>query len=195
MTPPERDRRRAMDVAPLAEKLERRLQRRRKRWAETGAALTWSQVLAGERCRGCGQAVLREHARQKDLAKELATFLQRHADCHTYRSAVEVGGVPHCGDCCPPLPIRPAEFLKRQATFREMRKRSSTAHLRAWALTLSCGHVVERTADRRSPFRPASTPWAPVYPCPTCDEKRAIVEATEVGPAEASKQPASDSPG
>ena len=193
MTPEELRRQRALSVAPLAEERAARRALRREQWISEGAYLTWDEVLAGEPCRGCGEPVLRKHAPERSRAREMVEFQERHSGCATYKSAVEVGGIMHCGDCCPPLPLSPGAHFERSLKFSMMYAKRSTKHLRQWDLTLSCGHTIQRSADWQSSFEPAAYDWSPVYPCSTCGEERAIIVASKLGPGDSTPRTPTES--
>lgn len=143
---------------------------------------------AGHPCRGCGEPILdglggwppllrvTSEERAEHDAEE-TRYKERHGKCRAVRWTVSGSRTQHCGQCCPPPPLseEQAKVIKEILLGHETNKRD----LDDWDLTLTCDHTVRLTQhrDRRS----FSTS---VVPCPTCRERRGVVEAVHVGPTE-----------
>lgn len=118
-------------------------------------SLTWEAYMAGEPCPGCGRPYRDEerwefrgtmHMTNAERARydaEEARYTEDHGDCHAVRHSVSGSLTMHCGKCCPPPPLSPAQIEH----LRRILGRPKQPHeLMRWRLRLYCGHVVERQA-------------------------------------------------
>jgi len=189
MTDDERERRalqRARRAAEAAEADDRRLEERHQQWQRERTRLTWAEYEAGEPCRGCGlpmrdgldswfplNSLTPDQRAEYDQAEEL--FRERHHDCRSYRWSG--GRVQHCGYCCPPPPMSPQQWHEIERILSSHPARHEDQD--AWDLTLTCGHTVRRTQHRDH-----DRYGARVVECPTCEQRRGVIAAQHIGPAD-----------
>lgn len=119
------------------------------------ASLTYEQYRAGRPCPGCGHPYIDAeyfepkgtmHFSGSERARSDADefrFKEAHASCGSHRHRVSGSLTMHCGKCCPPPPLSPAQCDRLATLLRE----PTPAHeLMTWRLRLYCGHTVEQRA-------------------------------------------------
>ena len=119
------------------------------------APLTFEQYRAGQPCPGCGRPYIdaapfeprgtmffSDSERARYGAEEVR-FKEAHPTCGSHSHGVSGSLTKHCGKCCPPPPLSPAQ-LDRLATL--LRRPTPDHELVVWQLRLYCGHTVERRA-------------------------------------------------
>lgn len=173
---------RARREALAAEEEDRRMTERRAMWEREGMYQTREEFESGEPCRGCGEPLLDGRGDRIERAEreaEETRFKERHGDCHALRWTMEGSSTMHCGYCCPPHPMSDKQW---KTISRILGSGSNDPdrwkQLDAWDLTLTCDHIVRKTAHR-SNYRYCAS----VIECPDCGQNRGIVEQTRVGPA------------
>lgn len=181
---------RALRAALDAESEDRRRREQHDLWKREGMRLTWTEYVAGEACRGCGQPMrdglgswpplMRMSESEKQEHEEAdRSFRERHADCRGGRWTISGSRATHCGFCCPPPPVGPkqmerlAELVASRPSAEERKKDLDT-----WNLTLRCDHVVQHIQHREHTYVSAR-----VVDCPDCGERRGVVSSERVGPA------------
>lgn len=119
------------------------------------APLTYEQYRAGQPCPGCGRPYVDAEPFEPKGTKffsdserarydaEEARFKEEHPSCGYHRHGVSGSLTKHCGKCCPPPPLSPAQ-LDRLAPL--LRTPTPDHELMMWRLRLYCGHTVERSA-------------------------------------------------
>ncbi|MEV6207413.1 hypothetical protein [Kitasatospora sp. NPDC051914] len=180
---------RAHREALAAEEDHRRREERSERWSREGVYLSWEEFRRGEPCRGCGDpmsdglgdwpALLRmteQERQERDLAE--MRFKERHGGCREGRWTVSGSRVLHCFACCPFPPMSPEQARVVGKILFAPRSENHEKELDAWKLTLTCDHVVEKTAHR-SNDRYSSR----VVRCGECDAHRGVVISERIGPA------------
>lgn len=119
------------------------------------APLTYEQYRGGQPCPECGRPYvdaepfepkgsmfLADSERARYDAEE-ARFKEAHPSCGSHSHGVSGSLTKHCGKCCPPPPLSPAQ-RDRLATL--LRTPTPDHELMIWRLRLYCGHTVERRA-------------------------------------------------
>lgn len=157
---------------------------KRREWHEKGMFLTRDQAAAGEPCRACGLPVidglgswppLMQLTEQERVEYDAAgaTFKQLHPDCHAHRWSMEGSRMSHCGLCCPPLPLSASQIETVSRILNGATRR--TEELDVWAVTLTCGHRVEREVHYTNCYWSAST-----LPCAECGVTRGVVTSERI---------------
>jgi hypothetical protein len=190
-----RQQRRVEHVALAAEERSRQREERIAQWRDSDTYMSYEELRAGEPCRGCGQPILgdgtwedlprqRENPERREVRlAEDARFETQHADCATGGLNWSMQGSPvrHCGACCPPPPLSPGQLATIANIFTNA-QRSPNPNLVRWALTLRCGHLVERTADQHHTYHPATGDYSSVFRCDVCSEERGVIAVERLGP-------------
>ncbi|HEX4402818.1 MAG TPA: hypothetical protein VHZ98_15970 [Galbitalea sp.] len=175
---------RRIAAAQRAEDDALRHEARRRVWHEKGMYLTREQAAAGEPCRGCGLPVidnlgswppLRQLNEKQRLEREVAdaAFTERHRDCHAHRWSMEGSRATHCGLCCPPLPLSASQMENISRILKGVTRREE--ELDVWALSLTCGHRVEREVHHTNRYLAGSTAH-----CADCGVTRGIVTSERI---------------
>lgn len=158
---------------------------KQREWHEKDMYLTRDQAAAGEPCRGCGLPVidnlgswpplmhLTDDQRRDHDASE-ARFREQHQDCHAHRWSMEGSRSPHCGLCCPPLPLSSSQIESISRILNSATRRVEE-ELDVWELTLTCGHRVERSVHHTQRYWVGSTIF-----CPECEVTRGIVTSERI---------------
>jgi hypothetical protein len=153
-------------------------------WREKDMFLTREQALAGEPCRGCGSPVIDElgswpppmrltqNERQEHDLQD-AAYRERHKNCDAHRWGVQGSRAMHCGLCCPPLPLSAEQVETISRIFASHTPRPE--ELDVWALSLTCGHRVERSVHHTNRQWSGST-----VHCQDCAITRGVVESERV---------------
>lgn len=153
------------------------------------ASLAFEQYSAGLPCPGCGRPYV--DAEPFDLTgtlnlsddvrlrydAEQSRFKAAHASCRSHRHGVSGSLTMHCGKCCPPPPMSPAQ-RERIASLLSV---PTAAHeLAIWRLRLYCGHTVERTAHRS--HTTVHSAFGGAVRCAECRcDPAAVVDARAIG--------------
>lgn len=175
---------RRIAAAQRAEDDALRHEARRREWREKGMYLSREDAAAGEACRGCGLPVidnlgswppLMQLDEKQKLEREVAdaVFTERHHDCHAHRWSMEGSRSTHCGLCCPPLPLSSSQIENISRILNSATRREE--ELDVWALTLTCGHRVERTVHHTQRCWVGSTTF-----CADCEVTRGIVTSERI---------------
>ncbi|MGW5116484.1 hypothetical protein ACWEQ8_13805 [Streptomyces noursei] len=184
----QRARARARREALRAEEDDRRREEKREEWERDGTYLSREEFEAGHPCRGCGEPILDGRGDRPPLLRmtpeerakhdaEEARYKERHGECRAIRWTVGGSRTQHCGHCCPSPPMSEkqweaiAEILFSHKTDKR--------ELDDWDLTLTCDHTVRKTQHRDHQHYSTS-----VVQCPTCGQRRGVVEAVRIGPTE-----------
>ena len=181
---------RNMKAALDAETRAHRHEAKRAEWREHDMYPTRDEGLAGAPCRGCGLPLtdglgdwppLRDMTPEQVAAKDAADALyrERHPDCGGETLGTQGSRVTHCMLCCPPLPI-PESVLEDLGRFLAELPPRRVEELDVWALELTCGHRVERTAHFTQLYWMSST-----VACPECEMTRGVVTSERTTEAEA----------
>jgi hypothetical protein len=164
-------------------------------------SLAFEQYSAGVPCPGCGRPYvdaepfdfkgtlnLSDDDRLRYNAEE-SRFKAAHTSCRSHRHGVSGSLTMHCGKCCPPPPMSPAQ----RERIASLLSTPTAAHdLVIWWLRLYCGHTVERTAHR-SHTRVHSV-FGRAVRCVECGcDPATVVDARVIGPA-AEPPPAGPAP-
>ncbi|WP_448810379.1 hypothetical protein [Agromyces bauzanensis] len=158
-------------------------------WQERGLLLTYAELLAGEPCRGCGNAIIDDLGDRPPLVKMTdeerleyqrldEAFARVHVDCHEARWSMAGSQAIHCCNCCPPPPMSPRQIEGISAILRSALPAKSSEQ-DTWQLLLTCEHVIEKTqhyTNRDWTSRTAT--------CGECRTTRGIVTATRISDAE-----------
>jgi hypothetical protein len=172
------------------EERDRRETEKRLEWERNGTYLTEVEFEANVPCRGCGRPFIDNRGpwpaemhmtpvEREEYDAENKYYLDRHSDCHAYRTGVSGSRITHCGFCCPPppLPLSPRQIEVIRNLFRRASK-TPEHELGIWASTLSCGHTVEVRQHRSSRSRTSE-----VEDCPACAARRGVIGTERIGPA------------
>jgi len=108
-----------------------------------------------------------------------ADFQHRHAECHAMRWSVAGSRTTHCGFCCPPPPLSEKQIEAILSIFASA-DHPNPAELDTWRLTLTCGHVTDKTQHSSNTYWSASTTH-----CSTCGQTRGIVTSEKLPPSPA----------
>lgn len=157
---------------------------KRLEWHEKEMFLTRDQAAAGEPCRACGLPVIdglgswppRMHLTEQehvDYDAAEAKFKQLHPDCHAHRWSMEGSRSTHCGLCCPPLPLSPSQIETVSRILQGHVRREE--ELDVWALSLTCGHRVEREVHYTNRYCSGS-----IVPCGECGVTRGVVKSARI---------------
>ena len=153
-------------------------------WRDSGAYLAREELEAGDACRGCGLPVMdrlgdwpwpKDRTPEEQTAYDAvdADFRTRHPDCHSHRWSMSGSRSTHCGLCCPPPPMHQSQIDAISAILRGHKPKSE--ELDRWRLTLTCEHMVDRTAHR------SYSRWTSrVVECTQCGRQRGVVEAEKL---------------
>ncbi|MGJ5754347.1 hypothetical protein FB563_2514 [Streptomyces puniciscabiei] len=171
-----------------AEEDDRRQEEKREQWQREGMYLSREELIAGHPCRGCGEPILDGLGDRPPLLRmtseeraeydaEEARYKERHGECRAHRWTVSGSRTQHCGHCCPPPPM--GEEQARAIAKILFGHKTDKRDLNDWDLTLTCDHTVRRTQHRDHQHYSTS-----VVQCPTCGERRGVIEAALVGPTE-----------
>ena len=179
----------AMRHALEAEARDRRESMKRLEWEKNGTYLTRAEFEANVPCRGCGRPFIDNRgpwpaqihmtpAEVEEYAAENKYYLDRHRDCHAYRTGIAGSRITHCGFCCPPPPS-PVSARQIEVIRNAFGRASKTPdhELDIWKSTLTCGHTVEGRQHRSSKSRTTA-----VEDCPECSIRRRVVHAERIGP-------------
>lgn len=170
--------------ALVAEAEYERVEARHMEWRDSGAYLAREELEAGDACRGCGLPVMdrlgdwpwpKDRTPEEQTAYDVAgaDFRTRHPDCHSHRWSMSGSRSTHCGLCCPPPPMHQSQIDAISAILRRHKPKSEELDL--WRLTLTCEHMVDRTAHR------SHSRWTSrVVECPQCGRQRGVVEAEKM---------------
>jgi hypothetical protein len=150
--------------------------------------LSWAELEADEPCRGCGQPLrdgLGDWPSLLNLTPDQRTeydqveerFQDQHRDCRSHRWGLSGNRTLHCGYCCPPPPLSPRQVERLSQIFSSRPVRPEDQD--AWDLKLTCGHTVCRTQHRAHDRYSAR-----VVECPMCEQRRGVICAERIGPAE-----------
>ncbi|MBK6870721.1 MAG: hypothetical protein IPG94_04785 [Kineosporiaceae bacterium] len=94
--------------------------------------LTWTEFEAGTPCRRCGQALRDDepwvsrgtmHLTDDERVRyegEDARYKAAHGTCRAHRWSIEGSLMTHCGRCCPPPPLSPAQIDRLRVLLRPM---------------------------------------------------------------------------
>lgn len=153
------------------------------------ASLTYEQYRAGQPCPGCGRPYVdaepfeskgtmnfsdAERARY-DAEEDL--FKKAHPSCGSHRHSVSGSLTTHCGKCCPPPPLSPAQ-LDQLSTL--LRAPTPDHELMMWRLRLYCGHTVERRAH--ASHKTVHAAFTGSTECAECGcEPAIIIDARAIG--------------
>lgn len=157
-----------------------RREAKRAEWRDQDMYPTREDATTGAACRGCGLPLTDglgdwpplmqrtpEEAAEYEAAEAL--FRELHPNCGEGRWGTQGSRVTHCMLCCPPLPIPDSvleELGRVMASFPPRRDEE----LDVWALDLTCGHRVEKTAHY------TNRQWTtPTIECTECGATRGIV--------------------
>jgi hypothetical protein len=105
--------------------------------------LTWAEFRAGTPCRGCRRPVRDDepwifrgamHLRDEERVRyedDDARYKTAHGTCRAHRWSMEGSLTTHCGRCCPPPLLSPAQIERLRVLLRPMveelaRRRSRT---------------------------------------------------------------------
>ncbi|QJS10799.1 hypothetical protein HKX69_15900 [Streptomyces argyrophyllae] len=171
-----------------AEEDDRHQEEKREQWQREGMYLSREELIAGHPCRGCGEPILDGLGNRPPLLRmtseeraeydaEEARYKERHGECRAHRWTVSGSRTQHCGHCCPPPPM--GEEQARAIAKILFNHKTDKRHLNDWDLTLTCDHTIRRTQHRDHQRYSTS-----VVQCPTCGERRGVIEAVLVGPTE-----------
>ena len=153
------------------------------------APLTYEQYRAGQPCPGCGRPYVdaepfepkgtmffSDSERARYDAEE-ARFKEAHPSCGSHSHGVSGSLTKHCGKCCPPPPLSPAQ-LDRLATL--LRTPTPDHELMVWQLRLYCGHTVERRAH--ASHKTAHAAFTGSTRCAECGcDPAIIIDARAIG--------------
>lgn len=94
--------------------------------------LTWDEFQAVEPCRGCSRSIrddepltfrgamhLTDDERVRYEAED-ARYRASHGLCRAHRWSMEASLTTHCGRCCPPPPLSPAQIDRLRVLLRPM---------------------------------------------------------------------------
>ena len=158
---------------------------RRREWRELGMLLTLEQAAAGEPCRGCGLPIIDNlgswpgtiHLSPEDRVlydADQAQYREMHPNCDAHRWSMQGSRATHCGYCCPPLPLSPAQserISRFLASFPERREEE----LDIWKRMLTCGHTAEQKVHRTNRAPSFSTQW-----CSECEMTRGVMSSEKI---------------
>ena len=168
----------------------KRDEEKRQEWIANGMYLTRAELAAGVRCRGCGLPIvdglgdrpplskMSDDERRRYDANE-AEFQSRHPACRAHRWSIAGSHAEHCDLCCPPPPLS-VNQIERILTIFEHAGQPDPDDLDTWRLTLTCGHISERSRHRSNTYWSGSTTL-----CPGCEQTRGIVTAEKLPPSPA----------
>lgn len=178
---------RRRNEALRAEERAIRDEKKRLEWEENGTSLSLEELRAGVPCRSCGMPVIDglgswppllkmdDQQRQEYEAAD-ADYRKRHAGCESHRWSMQGSRTTHCGFCCPSPPMSEGQLEKIAALFSRIGP-TDPIDLDTWRLTLTCGHVLEKTQHR------SHASWTrSVDKCPDCQQTRGIVESEKLSP-------------
>jgi hypothetical protein len=153
-------------------------------WQDKGMYLSREQAAASELCRACELPVidnlgdwppLMQLTEQQRRDREAAdsVFAQRHRNCHAHSWSMEGSRATHCGLCCPPLPLSSSQVETISRILNGVTRREE--ELDVCALTLTCGHCVEREVHYTNRYWSGSTAH-----CPECAVTRGVVSSEQI---------------
>ncbi|GGF31194.1 hypothetical protein GCM10010922_02810 [Microbacterium sorbitolivorans] len=171
-------------AALAAESDAHRREKMRQRWRDEDMFLTREEARSGAPCRACGLPVIDnlgnwpgtmyltdEERIEYDATNAL--FEKMHPACGTGRWSMDGSRATHCLLCCPPLPLSESQIETITRILTDSPR--NEADLDVWKLTLTCGHVTERTSHRTNNGFNART-----VSCTECDATRGVVETVKV---------------
>ncbi|WP_319446903.1 MULTISPECIES: hypothetical protein [unclassified Mycobacterium] len=161
-------------------------------------SLTYDQYSAGAPCPGCGLPYVdaepfdfKGTMNLSDVGRlrydaEQSRYKADHGSCGSHRHGVSGSLTMHCGKCCPPPPMSPAQ----RERIRALMSHPTAPHdLMIWRLRLYCGHTLDRTAHRsHTTVQSAFTGATRCLEC-GCDPAT-VVDARAIGLAAQPSQPA-----
>lgn len=116
-----------------------------------------------------------DQQRQEHEAAD-ADYRSRHVACGSRRWSVQGSRTTHCCFCCPPPPMSEGQIEKLAEIFSSIEP-TDPADLDTWRLTLTCGHLLEKTQHGSNAYWTGS-----VNTCPDCQQTRGIVENEKLPP-------------
>jgi hypothetical protein len=112
-----------------------------------------------------------EHERVEEL------FRDRHRDCRSHRWGLSGHRSLHCGTAVRHLRSAFSKSSGCRRSYSSFPARSEDQD--AWDLELTCGHAARRTQHRDHDRYSAR-----VVECPVCEQRRGVISAERVGPAD-----------
>lgn len=158
---------------------------KQREWREKAMYMTRDQAAAGEPCRGCGLPVIDNlgdwpgtmHLTDEQRViydDDQARYREMHLNCDAHRWSMSGSRATHCGYCCPPVPLSPAQYENIQRILASSSERREEA-LDIWQRTLTCGHTVAQSVHHTNQSPSFSTAW-----CGECDITRGVVTSERI---------------
>jgi hypothetical protein len=153
------------------------------------ASLTFEQYSSGVPCLGCGRPYVDAEPfdfegtlNLSDVDRlrydtEESHFKAAHTPCQSHRHSISGSLTMHCGKCCPPPPMSPAQ---RERIASLISTPTAAHELAIWRLRLYCGHTAERTAHRSR--RTVHSAFGGAVRCVECGcDPATVVDARAIG--------------